>query len=117
MKSGLFVARITGERRFSSDHPGGGEAPIPSMDITLKKSFAVPSYVKDLEIACQVSISFIERCEDAAFQEVMMVLKDIAHNSFRMTLDARAVNAGRTCYMPLGAKSYYDCRDLLSTYR
>jgi transposase InsO family protein len=124
---------------FQSTLERGGEADVPPMDITLKEGFTVP-YVKgfrrysprmqeamDLEVARQMSMGVIEPCEDAAVQEVVMVRKDDAPNGFRMTLDARAVNAGMVvepCNPPpvkemlhaLGAKSYYARLDLLSAY-
>ena len=129
LESGVFQATL--ER--------GGEADVPPMGITLKEGFTVP-YVKgfrrysprmqealDLEVARQVSMGVIEPCEEAAVQEVVMVRKDDAPNGFRMTLDARAVNAGMVvepCNPPpvkemlhaLGAKSYYARLDLLSAY-
>ena len=91
---------------FQATLEQGGEATVPPMEITLKEGFTVP-YVKgfrrysprmqeamELEIARQVSMGVIEPCDDAAVQEVVMVRKDDAPNGFRMTLDARAVNAG-----------------------
>ena len=124
---------------FQATLEQGGEAAVPPMEITLKEGFTVP-YVKgfrrysprmqeamELEIARQVSMGVIEPCDDAAVQEVVMVRKDDAPNGFRMTLDARAVNAGMVvepCNPPpvkemlhaLGAKSYYARLDLLSAY-
>ena len=124
---------------FQTTLERGGEAVVPPMEITLKEGFTVP-YVKgfrrysprmqealDLEVARQLSMGVIEPCEEAAVQEVVMVRKDDAPNGFRMTLDARAVNAGMVvepCNPPpvkdmlhaLEAKSYYARLDLLSAY-
>ena len=129
LASGVFQATL--ER--------GGEAEVPPMKIILRDGFTVP-YVKgfrrysprmqeamDLDVSRQVSMGVVEPCSDAAVQEVVMVRKDDAPNGFRMTLDARAVNAGMVvepCNPPpvkevlqaLGAKSYYARLDLVSAY-
>ncbi len=103
----------------------GGETDVSSIEITLKNGFNVPYMTSYRRYSPRMIV--IEPCEDAAVQGVVMVRKDGAPNSFRMTLDAQAVNAGivvEPCNPPpikemlhaLVAKSYYACMYLLSAY-